>query len=450
MMHLMTGLGGLGGHLGGWRHKDSWTHTSMDLGHSIEIAQLAEKGKFDLLFVADGNAVRQMDKPALFAANSPSDRPTAFEPITHLTAVAMHTKHIGLLATATTTYEEPYLLARRFASLDHLSNGRACWNVVTTSYPGDALNFSRTEHMPRIERYERSVECVEICKGLWDSWAEDAFIENRATGQYLDPTKVHVLNHKGRHFSIKGPLNVSRMPQGYPVLFLAGQSDQGREMAAKHADCAFTIMNNIEEGREIYADLKGRLAKYGRHPDTLKIIAAASVYVGRTESEADEFYEELQSLISPTLGVPYLSKLVEMDLSGYALDGPMPDLSGKTNAIESFRVMINAMVKRDNLTIRQTYQRVLPSMGFIVFKGNPVQIVDQMEEWYKTKACDGFNVQHPVLPRSLKDFVDLVIPELQRRGLTRREYTGKTLRENMGLPMPVNPYFPAAVRVPAE
>jgi FMN-dependent oxidoreductase (nitrilotriacetate monooxygenase family) len=450
MMNLMTGLHGLGGHLGGWRHPDAWGETSMNLEHSIHIAQLAEKGKFDLLFLADGNAVRQMDKPALFAANSPSDRPSVFEPTTHLTAVAMFTKHIGLLATATTTYDEPYLLARRFASLDHLSKGRACWNVVTTSFPGDALNFSRTEHMNRIERYERSIECVEVCKGLWDSWDDGAFVQNKETGQYLDPAKVHVLNHKGKHFQIKGPLNVSRMPQGYPVLFLAGQSEQGREMAAMHADCVFSVMNNIVDGRKIYADIKGRLAKYGREPDHLKIIPGASFYVGRTESEADELYEELQSLITPTVGVAYLSKLVEMNLKDYPLDGPMPDLSGETNAIESFRKIIAAMATRDNLTLRQTYQRVLPSMGHIIFKGNPVQIVDQMEEWYKTKACDGFNVGTPVMPRGLTDFVDLIIPELQKRGLFRREYTGKTLRENMGLPMPRNQFFSHDAVIAAE
>ena len=441
MMNLMTGLHGLGGHLGGWRHRDSWSKTSMNIEHSIEIAKTAERGMFDLLFLADGNAVRQIDKPALFAANSPSDRPSVFEPIIHHTAVAMHTKHIGLLATATTTYDEPYLLARRFASLDHVSGGRACWNVVTTSYPGDALNFSRDEHVDRVDRYERSVECVEVCKGLWDSWDEGAFIENKETGQYLDPEKVHVLNHKGKHFQVKGPLNVSRMPQGYPVLFLAGQSERGREMAAQHADCFFSVMNNIEDGRKIYADVKGRLDKYGRKPDHLRILPGASFYVGESEAEADELYEELQSLISPTLGVAYLSKLVEMNLSSLPLDGPMPDLSGSTNAIESFRKTIAAMASRENLTVRQTYERVLPSMGHIVFKGNPKQIVDQMEEWYTTGAADGFNVGCPVMPRCLNMFVDHVIPELQRRGLFRTEYKGKTLRENMGLPMPVNQFF---------
>src|SRR5271156_1457739 len=363
MMNLMTGLLGLGGHLGGWRHRDAWTDNVMNLDHAIETARTAERGKIDMLFLADGNAVRQMDKPALFAANSPSDRPSVFEPVTLLTAIAMHTSRIGLLATATTTYEEPYLLSRKFASLDHLSKGRACWNVVTTSYPGDALNFSRTEHVAREVRYERARGFVDVCRGLWDSWAEDAFVQNKETGRYLDPMRVHTLNHKGKHFAVKGPLNVARMPQGYPVLFMAGQSEPGRDLAAYAADCVFAVTHTKEDGQAFYADIKSRMGKYGRHPDHLRIMPGASVYVGRTAAEAQEYYDELQSLISPQVGVPYLSKLVEMDLTPFPPDGPLPDLSGETNAIASFRKSIAEMAARENLTVRQTYERVLPSMG---------------------------------------------------------------------------------------
>jgi FMN-dependent oxidoreductase (nitrilotriacetate monooxygenase family) len=449
MMNLMTGLLGLGGHLGGWRHKDSWSDMVMNLDHAIEIAQTAERGKIDLLFLADGNAVRQMDKPALFAANSPSDRPAVFEPTTLMSALSMHTKHVGFLSTATTTYEEPYLLARKYASLDHISKGRACWNIVTTSFPGDSLNFGKAHHPPHELRYERAREFVDVCKGLWDSWAEDAFPQNTQTGQFLDPTRVRELKHAGKHFSVKGPLNVARMPQGYPVLFMAGQSEPGREFAAYTADCVFAVTDTKEGAQKFYADVKGRLHKYGRRPEDMRIIPGVGVYVGRTAEEADEFYDELQSLISPTLGVPYLSKLCEMDLSKYPLDGPMPTQVEATTAIQSFRDSIIAMAKRDSLTVRQTYQRVLPSMGHVVFKGNPSQVADQMEDWYKSKACDGFNIMTPVLPRSLNEFVDLVIPELQRRGIFRKEYTGKTLRENMGLPMPQNPYFKTS-RVAAE
>jgi len=441
MLNLMTGLLGLGGHLGGWRHKDAWTDNVMNLEHAIWTAREAERGKFDLLFLADGNAVRQMDKPALFAANSPSDRPAVFEPVTLLTAIAQYTTNIGFLATATTTYEEPYLLARKFASLDHLSNGRACWNIVTTSYPEDALNFSRDEHMPRADRYERAIEFIEVCKGLWDSWAPDAFVQNKETGQFLDPGRVHTLNHKGKHFRIRGPLNIARAPQGYPVMFTAGQSEPGRELAAQHADCLFAVTNNLKDSQTFYADVKGRMAKYGRSPDHLRILPGCSVYVGETRDEAEDLFQELQSLISPTLGVPYLSKLVEMNLSDYPLDGPLPDLSGETRGIASFRKMIAEMAARDKLTIRQTYQRILPSMGHAIFKGNAKDVADQIEAWYVGKGCDGFNVGTPVMPQSLTAFVDLVIPELQRRGLFRTDYQGRTLRERMGLPVPRNPYF---------
>jgi alkanesulfonate monooxygenase len=450
MMNLMTGVLGLGSHLGGWRHRDSWSDQVMNLDHCIEIAKTAERGLFDLLFLADGNAVRQMDKPALFAANSPSDRPANFEPFTLMAALSQHTANIGFLVTATTTYDEPYLMARRFSSLDRISGGRACWNVVTTSFPGDALNFSRTEHMPRQERYERSIEFVEVCKGLWDSWADDAFVQDKASGQFLDPSRVRALHHRGKHFQVQGPLNAARPLQGWPVLFLAGQSEEGREMAAQHADCIFAVTNTLPEGQEFYADLKGRMAKFGRQPDDLRIIPGCTVFVGRTEAEADELYEELQSLISPSLGVPYLSKLVEMDLSPYPLDGPLPDLSGKTNAIESFRKTIATMAAREKLTIRQTYERIIPSMGHIVFRGNPVQVADQMEEWYRGRACDGFNIGTPVLPRSLNDFVDLVIPELQRRGLFRTAYEGSTLRERMRLPTPLSRNFPPETLLAAQ
>jgi FMN-dependent oxidoreductase (nitrilotriacetate monooxygenase family) len=440
-LNLMTGLLGLGMHLGGWRHQEAWSDQVMNLDHAIELAKMAEAGLFDLLFLADGNAVRQMDKPALFAANSPSDRPAVFEPLTLLTAVSQHTHSIGLLATATTTYDEPYALARRFASLDHLSKGRACWNIVTTSYPDDALNFSRTQHVAKDVRYERAREFVAVTKGLWDSWADDAFVQDKATGQFLDPTRVRVLDHVGKHFQVKGPLNVARMPQGYPVLFLAGQSDEGRDLAAQHADCVFAVADTKAGAQAFYADVKGRMERYGRDPDDLRILPGAGVYVGRTAAEADDFFEELQALIAPSLGVPYLSKLVEMNLAGYPLDGPMPDLSGPTLGIASFRKSIAEMAARDNLTIRQTYQRVLPSMGHVVFKGNGKDVADQIEDWFTSRAADGFNVSMPVLPRCLKMFTELVIPELQRRGLFRTAYQGRTLRERMGLPTPANPYF---------
>ena len=442
MMHLMTGLLPLGFHLAGWRHPDSYDHQTMNLDQAIEVAQIAEAAKFDMVFVADGNAVRQMDNPDLFEANSISDRPAAYDPITLYAAVSQHTSHIGLLATASTTYEEPYVMARRFASLDHVSRGRACWNVVTGSYPGDSVNFGFAQHVEKSLRYERSDEFVEVCKGLWNSWAADAFIEDKESGRYLDASRVHTLDHVGRHFSVKGPLNVARMPQGYPVLCLAGQSEEGREMAAKQSDLVFSIASTLDEAQLFYADVKRRLPAYGRSPESLKILPGVTVYVGESEAEVDDLYEELQGLIEPRVGVAYLSKLVEMDLRGYDVDGPLPDLSGDTNAIAAYRIMIRAMSEREGgLTIRQTYERVLPSMGQTVFRGTAVQVADQMEEWYRGGAADGFNVGFPVMPTGLKTFSRLVIPELQRRGLFRTEYEGTTLRSSLHLPTPVNPYF---------
>ncbi|WP_254070721.1 LLM class flavin-dependent oxidoreductase [Acidisphaera sp. L21] len=432
----MTSLIGLGSHLAGWRHRDAWSATTMSLPNAIHIAKTAERGKFDMLFLADGNAVRQMDDPILFAATSRSDRPAAFEPLTLLAALSQHTSHIGLFATATTTYDEPYLLARRFASLDHLSGGRACWNIVTGSYPGDSVNFGRATHVPRAERSARAREFGEICKGRWESWAEDAFIEDKATGRFLDPAKVQRLDHVGKHFSVQGPLNIARPIQGCPVLCTAGQSEEGRELAAEHGEAIFSVAFTKAEAQAFYADLKGRMPKFGRDPGQLKIMPGVTIYVGRSEAEADEQYRELQELILPELGVAYLSKYCRMDLSGYPLDGPLPDLSGEVEGVASYRKSIAELAETENLTIRQTYERVVPSLGHVLFKGNPVQIADQMEDWYRGQACDGFNVDMPVVPRSLNDFVELVVPELQRRGIFRTEYAGGTLRETMGLARP--------------
>jgi alkanesulfonate monooxygenase len=441
MLNLMTSLGSIGGHIGGWRHRKSWEHTAMNLDHLVQTAKTAERGKFDFLFMADGNAVRQMDKPTLFEANSPSDRPTGFEPLTLYAAISQYTKQIGLMATATTTYDSPWSLARRFASLDHLSGGRASWNIVTGSYPGDSKNFGFEDHMDRLERYERSEEFVEVCKGLWDSWAADAFIEDKVAGRYLDASRVHTLHHKGKYFDVQGPLNLARMPQGYPVMFVAGQSEQGRQLAAKHADCVFAVTHTVESGHAYYKDMKERVVANGRRPDSLRVLPGCTVYVAESEAEAGDLYEELQSLISPSLGVPYLSKIVEEDMSTYELDGPMPVLAGQTNAISSFRKEVVEMARKENLTVRQTYERVLPSMGHVTFKGTAAQVADQMEEWYKSEACDGFNVGTPVAPVGLEAVVDLLIPELQRRKLFHEDYTGGTLRENLGLPLPKNQFF---------
>jgi FMN-dependent oxidoreductase (nitrilotriacetate monooxygenase family) len=447
MIVLGVNGGVLGGHLGGWRHRDSFPTTTMQLRHMIEIAKLAEYGKLDLMFLADGNGVRQMDKPALFAANSPSDRPAVFEPVTLFSALAQHTNHIGFVATATTTYEEPFTIARKFASLDHLSGGRAAWNLVTTQYVEDAKNFGSDEHMGRVDRYERARESLDVVRSLWDSWASDAFLQDKATGRYLDPARVRLTSHRGKHFAVKGPLNVARTPQGQPVVFMAGQSDAGKELAGYGGEGLFGAASGKEEAQREYADIKGRMAKYGRPPDALRIVPGLSVYVGRTAAEADALYEELQALISPALAVSYLSKVVGFDVSGAPLDGPMPQRRGESLGGTAIGRSVLDMAARESLSVRDTYERILPSMGGNMVKGDPVHVADVMEDWYRSKACDGFILSMPVQPRSLRDFVELVVPELQRRGLRPRDYRGPTLRDNMGLVHPVDPFLqPAAAQ----
>ena len=441
MMNLFTIPNMVGGHLGAWRHPDAWPNPVMNLAYNIETAQLAERGKLDGLFLADGNAVRDMDKPALFAANYPAARPGVHDPVVLLTALAMATSRIGLVSTATTTFDEPYFIARRFASLDHVSGGRAGWNMVTNSYAGDAMNFSRAEPVSREERYARAEEFVTVVKGLWDSWAEDAFVQDKASGRFLDPERVHLLHHKGRNFTVQGPLNVPRTPQGQPVVFMAGQSERGKELAARDADAMFGAGSTKEQFQRDYADIKGRMEKYGRRPEALRFIPGVSVFVGRSAAEADELYDELASLITPALGVHYLSKIVTKDLSGYPLDGPLPELAAEVVGGSSTRTLAIEMARAEKLTIRQLYERIVPAFGSPVVKGDAKQVADILEDWYRAKACDGFMVSIPVMPRGLRDFVDLVVPELQRRGLFRKEYEGTTLREHMGLARPRNRFF---------
>jgi FMN-dependent oxidoreductase (nitrilotriacetate monooxygenase family) len=441
MMNLVAIPSVVGGHLGGWRHPSSFEDSVMNLDAVIELATIAERGKLDGIFLADGNGVRDMDRPELFAANFPAARPAGFEPTTMLSAVAMVTRHLGLVATATTTFDEPWHVARRFASLDHVSRGRAGWNLVTASNAGDALNFGLDAHMARPDRYERAEEFYEVVVDLWDSWAADAFVQNKASGQFLDPVRVRHIDHVGKHFRVKGPLNVARTPQGRPVVFMAGQSSPGMELAARYADALFGAGSTKQDCQDAYADIKGRMEKYGRPPEALRILPGISVFVGRTAAEAEELYKELQALISPALGVHYLSKMLAHDLTGLPIDGPPPPVANEVLGGSSLRRYIVDMMRRDGLTIRQTYQRVLPSIGSPLFKGTPGQIADQMEEWVADRACDGFTILSPLAPRGLRDFVDMVVPELQRRGAFRREYEATTLRGHLGLPIPVNRHF---------
>jgi alkanesulfonate monooxygenase len=437
-MILAANANAQGSHVGEWRHPDAWDRPAANIANAVRLAQIAEAGKMDLLFLADGNGVRQMDKPDLFAATSPSDRPGVFEPVTLLSALAMVTQHIGLVATTTTTYDQPFHVARRFASLDHLSGGRAGWNLVTTSNPGDALNFSHTEHVGRDDRYERANEFAEVVKGLWDSWADDAFPQDKASGRFLNPERVRVLAHKGKHFQVAGPLNAPRPPQGHPVVFSAGQSEAGRELSARHADCIFAIEATLPAAQAMYADFKARLAKYGRGPDDLKILSGVTIIVGETAQQAADIAAELDDLVPPAVGVDYLSKMVGRSMKSFPLDGPMPAFDEEHVGHTGIGRAIVKVAQEQGLTVRQTYRRILPQMAGNMFTGDAMQVADKMEEWYVGKGCDGFMVAAPVVPTGMERFTRLVIPELQRRGLFRTEYEGRTLRENLGLRRPVD------------
>ncbi len=354
------------------------------------------------------------------------------EPFTLLCALAPLTNNIGLVCTATTSYEEPYSLARKFASLDLVSGGRAGWNLITSDNATEADNFGRVAHPPKAERYRRAREFAQVVGGLWNSWEDDAFLRDRESGVFFDRSKMHVLDHDGEYFSVRGPLNVARSPQGQPVLVQAGASEGGMELAAETAEVVFAAQATLEGGKAFYAGVKGRMAKFGRDPDQLKIMPGLSVTIGRTEDEAKEKYERMQDLIHPEVGLALLSTRIGFDLSGYPLDGPLPDLP-KNDVIGSRSEVMVAMARRENLTIRQLYKQFAGARGHLELVGTPTQIVDRMQEWVESEAADGFNVILPYFPGGLNDFVGTVIPELQRRGLFRTEYESTTLRGNLGL-----------------
>ena len=422
-------------HIAGWRHPDAYVDAGMNLQRWIEFAQTMERGKLDMLFVADVIGV-----PGTKDTQSLSYTPTIdkFEPFTLLAALATVTRHIGLVATSATAYNEPYTVARTLASLDHLTGGRAGWNLVTGGNAEDASNFSRSSHAAHGDRYERGEEFVDVVRGLWGSYDRDAFPRDKASGRYFDPSKLHLLNHVGKHFSVKGPLSVGRPPQGYPVIVQAGTSEPARQLSARVADVVFTAQSSMEDAKTFYADVKGRMQQYGRHPDDLKIMPGCAMYIGRTQQEAEDKVEQLNSLIPVHVALSRLSRMLGgVDLSGYALDEPMPDLEGNA-ARMSTPVNYARLARRDKLTLRQVAMRSAIAKDHWALVGTPKRIADHLEQWFVEKAADGFNLLPPYMPAALNDFVDLVIPELQRRGLFRTEYEGTTLRENLGVPFPLN------------
>jgi FMN-dependent oxidoreductase (nitrilotriacetate monooxygenase family) len=424
-------------HTGAWRYPGAFPDANFNVAHLKRFAQTLERGKFDAFFMADHLAVLNMPMDALQRSHTV----TSFEPFTLLSALAAVTERIGLVATGSTTFDEPYHIARRFASLDHLSGGRAGWNIVTTSNPDAALNFGMEEHAEHGERYRRAREFYDVVTGLWDSWADDAFIRDVERGLYFDPAKLHVLDHKGEHFSVRGPLNIARPIQGWPVIVQAGASDAGRQLAAETAEVVFAGIGNLADGQRLYADIKGRMDKLGRPRDHLKILPGAFVVVGETLAEAREKRARLDGLVHYANAIASLSIALGHDASGFDPDGPLPEIP-ESNASKSGRERAIALAKRENLTVRQLAQR-LGGFAGLAMVGTPALIADQMEEWLASEGSDGFNVMFPYLPGGLDDFVDRVVPELQRRGLSRREYEGATLRENLGLPRPANRFFAA-------
>jgi FMN-dependent oxidoreductase (nitrilotriacetate monooxygenase family) len=437
-LHLGAFMRPVSIHTAAWRYPGAFPDANFNFQHLRRFAQTLERGKFDAFFMADHLAVLNMPIQAL----KRSATVTSFDPLILLPALAVVTERIGLVATASTTYNEPYHVARKFASLDHISGGRAGWNVVTSGNPDEAMNFGLEGHVDHATRYRRAREFFDVVTGLWDSWADDAFIRDVESGVYFDPEKLHVLNHKGEFLKVRGPLNVARPIQGWPVIVQAGASEAGRQLAAETAEVIFGAGGSITSARAFYADVKGRMESLGRSRDHLKVLPGAFVVVGDTAAEAREKRMRLDGLVHYDSAIASLSVLLGHDASGFAPDGPLPPIP-ESNASKSGRERVVEMAKRENLTVRQLAQRV-GGFGGLAFVGTPTIIADQMEEWLFTEACDGFNVLFPDLPAGLDDFVDRVVPELQRRGIFRREYEGKTLRENLGLPRPENRFFPRA------
>jgi FMN-dependent oxidoreductase (nitrilotriacetate monooxygenase family) len=422
-------------HTGAWRYPGAFPDANFNFSHYKRFARKLEAGKFDALFLADHLAVLNMPIDGLKrSATTPS-----FEPMTLLAALAAVTDHIGLIATASTTYSEPFHVARQFASLDHLSGGRAGWNLVTTSNPDVALNFGRDEHMEHGERYERAREFFNVVTGLWDSWADDAFIRDVDAGIFFDPAKLHVLNHRGPELAVRGPLNIARPVQGWPVIVQAGSSEAGRQIAAETAEAVFTGQATLAAGQLFYKDLKSRMERYGRHPDELKVMPGCFVVVGASVQEAQDKRALLDSLVHYDSAIASLSIALGHDASKFDPDAPLPPVP-ESNASKSGQERVIALAARENLTVRQLAQRLGGYAG-LAMVGTPKTIADEMEAWLVGEGCDGFNVMFPYLPGGLDDFVDLVVPELQRRGLFRREYEGGTLRDRLGLRRPENRFF---------
>lgn len=428
---FLTGDGNY--HMAGWRLPGSTNDGGQNIQRWIEAAQTIERGKLHMLFIADAASPPGTDD---FETQSLTARIDRMDPVPILAAVSMLTKHVGLAATMTTTYLEPYNLARTMASLDHISGGRAAWNIVTGSNRDDALQFSREEHVPHAQRYERAEEFVDVVRGIWDSYDDDAFRRDKASGVYMRPDGVHLLNHSGKYFKVRGPSSVPRSPQGHPVLIQAGSSEPGMNISARVADIVFTSQSSLKNAQAFYANVKGRCANYGRTPDDMLVMPGALLFMADTESEAKEKFDELNSLIPLRVALQRLSaNLGGVDLSKFDLDAPLPDIpvnDARVSAVESYVTI----ARREGLTLREVAMRSAAAKHHWTLIGSVKQIADELEAWFLERGADGFNILPSEVPGSYRGVVDKLVPELQRRGLFHTEYEGRTLRENLGLKRP--------------
>ncbi|OAP56565.1 alkanesulfonate monooxygenase [Fonsecaea erecta] len=435
-LHLTAFMRPVSLHTGAWRYPGAYPDANFNLSHLKSFIKKLEDAKFDAFFMADHLAVLNMPVEALKRSHTV----TSFEPFTLLSALSQVTDKIGLAATASTTYDEPYHIARRFASLDHISNGRAAWNIVTTANPDAAKNFGRDEHMDHSDRYKRAREFYDVVTGLWDSFADDAFVRDAESGTYVDPDKIHVLNHVGDELKVRGPLNIARPVQGWPVIVQAGQSEPGKQLAGETAEAVFCSPKDIESAKRLYADIKGRAIAAGRDPNHIKILPATLIVVGNSIHDAQSKRLKLDSLVHYDSAIASLSIALGTDASKFDPDGPLPADLPESNASKTSHAGVLKVAAEEGLSVRQLAQRQGGYSG-LAFVGTPEGIADSMQQWLDEEACDGFTVVLPFLPQGLDDVTQLLVPELQRRGIFRKDYKGTTLREHLGLPRPKNRFF---------
>ncbi|KAB8313713.1 LLM class flavin-dependent oxidoreductase [Erwinia endophytica] len=424
-----------GDHPAAWLKSRAPLNAAINIDYYREVAKLAEQGLFDLFFIADTPATRT-DNLSVHSRNPEyNDR---FEPITLLSAIAGATRYIGLGATASTSFYEPYNVARLFASLDHISHGRAGWNIVTSANDYAARNYGQDKLPPHDQRYQRAREFFQVVSSLWDTWEDDAFPYDRQQCTYFQPEKYHLTDHHGEYFNVHGGLNIARAPQGHPVIIQAGSSETGKAFAAETAEVVFASDPNLPAAQKFYADVKGRLPQFGRLPGSLKILAGLSVVVGESKAEAQDKYQELQRMLHPDVGLMRLGQDLEADLRGLPLDEPVPEsmIPAKANFHQAYFEQIASMIREQKLTLRELYSRY--ERGKVTLCGTPSQIVDHMIEWTESDAADGFMLSFHLVPDDLADFVQKVVPEMQRRGVYRKNYHGNTLRDHLGLARPSN------------